>query len=52
MVLAGQEFEDTVEQGRVLPDIRVLRRYVLAYAGVVGELDVAEMREVDRKSVV
>ena len=30
VVLAGQEFEDTVEQGRVLPDIRVLAGVVMS----------------------
>ena len=44
MVLAGQEFEDTVEQGRVLPDIRVLAG-VVHVAGAVEELADVKARE-------
>ena len=44
MVLAGQEFEDTVEQGRVLPYIRVLAG-VVHVAGAVEELTDVKARE-------
>lgn len=44
VVLAGQEFEDAVEQGRVLPDIRILAG-VVHVAGAVEELADIEARE-------
>ena len=44
VVLAGQEFEDTVEQGRVLPYIRVLAG-VVHVAGAVEELTDVKARE-------